>query len=102
MGTNTTMVFTNTCTGYVPGTFNGAPFRPGLSNKSNPNGGLLRCVANPEPFSGGNYITFEYSSDDPKILDVLYSGGYTATPTYAQMWAPAVDTANPTTYKFYS
>ena len=56
-GDATTMVFTDDC---VSG------FSPSHAN--------LGCVANPEPFSGGNFVTFAKSSDDPSILDVLYIG----------------------------
>lgn len=32
-----------------------------------------RCVANPQSFPGGEYLTYDLSSDDPSILDALYS-----------------------------
>jgi hypothetical protein len=35
--------------------------------------GNRRCVANPEPFAGGRFVTYDVSSDDPWILDVLYT-----------------------------
>ena len=90
------MVFTNNCTGYVPGVFNGAPAIAGTS----PDGGG-RCVANPQPANGYNYITFNYSSDDYNINDVLYYGAYSGAPAISQAWAPAVNTSNPTTYYWY-
>ena len=44
--------------------------------------GNLGCVANPEPFAGGSYVTFAKASDDPSILDVLYYGG-----NFPSLWA---------------
>jgi hypothetical protein len=35
--------------------------------------GNRRCVANPEPFAGATHVTYDVSSDDPWILDVLYT-----------------------------
>jgi type IV pilus assembly protein PilY1 len=98
MGNATDMVFTNDCTGYVPGVFNGAPFTAGVSGDG---GG--RCVANPQPLSSGlgNYITFRYSSDDYNISDVLYYGAYAGSPAHAQAFAPSTNTSNPTSYNWY-
>ena len=36
----------------------------------------LRCVANPQPDNGFNFITYRFSGDDPTINDVLYTGNY--------------------------
>lgn len=64
MGDDSTMVFTDDCAGGVSAT----------------NGGR-RCVANPQPFAGGNFVTYGVSSDDPMILDVLYTAGI-----YPSIW----------------
>ena len=96
LGSNTGMVFTSNCTGYGPGVFNGAPAIPGVSSDG---GG--RCIANPQPSLGREYITFNYTSDDSNIVDVLYYEGYAGAPTYNQMWAPAINTFNPTSYQWY-
>ena len=99
LGSSTGMDFTSNCTGYVPGVFNGAPAVAGVSTSG---GG--RCIANPEPSLGREFITFNYTSDDSNIVDVLYYGSYATTgiPTYNQMWAPATNTLNPTTYSWYA
>lgn len=98
LGSDTGMVFTSNCTGYVAGTFNGAPAVPGISTA-----GGRRCIANPQPSTGREYITFDFTSDDSNIVDVLYYGGYSATgiPSLNQMWAPAMNQSNPTSYKWY-
>lgn len=96
LGSDTGMVFTSDCSGYTAGTFNGSPAIPGTSAAG---GG--RCIANPQPSTGREYITFNYSSDDSNIVDVLYYGGYAGSPAYNQMWAPALNTSTPTTYKWY-
>ncbi len=44
-----------------------------VSGVSVSNGGL-RCIPNPQPFAGGNYVTYDRASDDPDINDVLYIG----------------------------
>ena len=54
-GDATTMVFTDDCVGGV--------------SASNAGRG---CVANPQPFPGGNFVTYDRSGDDSDILDVLY------------------------------
>ncbi|MEF8719396.1 MAG: hypothetical protein V5B44_17420 [Candidatus Accumulibacter necessarius] len=46
--------------------------------------GNRRCVANPEPFAGGRFVTYDVSSDDPWILDVLYNTFANQT---QQLWA---------------
>lgn len=107
LGTSTGMVFTDDCLGYLAGTFNGTPFTPGISATNlgsvppyNTTGN--RCVANPQPFSpGGAYVTFDLSSDDSNIVDVLYNGSYSGAPAINQAWAPAHNTANPTKYDWY-
>ena len=99
LGSDTGMVFTSNCFPLpVPGVFNGAPAVPGISTAG---GG--RCIANPQPWVGAEFITFNYSSDDSNIVDVLYFGSYASTgiANYNQMWAPAANTANPTSYNWY-
>lgn len=96
LGSVTGMVFTSNCSGYVAGVFNGAPATAGVSTDG---GG--RCIANPQPSLGREYITFNYTSDDPHIVDVLYFGAYAGSPTYNQMWAPAINTSNPTSYQWF-
>lgn len=99
LGSSTGMVFTSDCTGYTAGVFNGTPAAWGTSASG---GG--RCIANPQPSAGREYITFNYSSDDSSIVDVLYYGNYSSTgiPAYDRMWAPATNTSNPTTYSWYA
>lgn len=96
LGSATGMVFTSDCTGYTAGVFNGAPAVAGVSAA-----GGLRCIANPQSSVGREYVTFDYTSDDSNIVDVLYYGGYAGAPTYNQMWAPALNTSNPTTYRWF-
>ncbi|MDO8596029.1 MAG: hypothetical protein Q7R45_05340, partial [Sulfuricaulis sp.] len=64
LGSNAGMVFTNDCVGGISAT-----------------NGNRRCVANPQPFAGGNFVTYDQSGDDPDILDVLYTGGI-----YTSLW----------------
>jgi type IV pilus assembly protein PilY1 len=73
LGSNTGMVFTNDCVGYVAGN----PPTPGISASNGNN----RCVANPQPFTGGSYVTYDKSGDDPDILDALYDPG-----SYSSLW----------------
>ncbi len=93
MGSDTGMVFTDDCAPV-----GGSPvsqLSPGVS-ASNGNRG---CVPNPEPFTGGNYVTFDQSGDDPTINDVLYIGsGYGN-----QLWGLSPGTGSPpnTSYKAY-
>ncbi|MEK8049626.1 PilC/PilY family type IV pilus protein [Ideonella sp. DXS22W] len=60
-GSDTEVLYTNDCTG-------------GLS----PSNGNLRCIANPQTGNGFNFLTYRYSSDDPAINDVLYTGDFGA------------------------
>jgi type IV pilus assembly protein PilY1 len=62
LGNDQTMLFTDDC---VPG-------GPGGGVSASNNG--LRCIPNPQPFTGGNYVTYDRASDDPDINDVLYIG----------------------------
>ncbi|MFC5495918.1 pilus assembly protein [Caenimonas terrae] len=98
LGSDTGMVFTGNCTGYVAGTFNGAPAVAGTSTA-----GGRRCIANPQPWPGAEYVTFNYSSDDSNIVDVLYYGSYSSSgvPNYNQMWAPAANTGSNTRYDWF-
>jgi type IV pilus assembly protein PilY1 len=96
LGSTAGMVFTSNCSGYVPGVFNGAPPTIGVS----PDGGG-RCIANPQPEPGREFITFNYAGDDFNIVDVLYFGGYSGAPAISQAWAPATNTGNPTTYQWW-
>src|SRR5574340_353819 len=77
LGSNTTMHFTSTCiSGRTP-----APES-------------LRCIANPQPFTGGEYVTYEKSGDDSDVLDVLYTS--VTTPS---MWG--LTAGSGTGYKIY-
>ena len=58
-GSDAQVVYTNDCVG-------------GLS-ASNAN---LRCVANPQPGNGFNFLTYALTGDDPAINDVLYAGDF--------------------------
>lgn len=93
MGSNTGMVFTDDCAPV-----GGSPISqltPGVS-ASNGNRG---CVPNPQPFTGGNYVTFDQSGDDPYINDVLYiPSGYGD-----QLWGLSPGTGSPpnTNYNVY-
>lgn len=88
LGSDTGMVFTDQCTGYVAG----AAGTPPTLGTSALNG--KRCIANPDPFSGGAYLTFDKMGDDPDIQDVLYDTG-----TYSRAWA--LTTGSGTNYQFY-
>lgn len=63
-GDNAGMVFTSDCVGGI--------------SKTN---GNRRCVANPQPFAGGTFVTYDRSGDDPDILDVFYGTG-----VYTSLW----------------
>lgn len=58
-GSDAEVRFTNDCVGGI----------------SASNAGL-RCVANPQPDNGFNFITYRHSGDDPSINDVLYTGNW--------------------------
>lgn len=55
----------------------------------------LRCVTNPQPDNGFNFITYRYSGDDPAINDVLYTGNYGN-----QLYGIGVN--NSTSYRVYN
>jgi len=77
-GSDTEVRFTNDCVAGV----------------SLGNGGL-RCVANPQPDNGFNFITYRFSGDDPAINDVLYAGNFGN-----QLWGIGVN--NSTSYRVYN
>ena len=58
-GSDTQVVYTNDCVAGI--------------SASNAN---LRCVANPQPANGFNFITYAVTGDDPAINDVLYAGDF--------------------------
>jgi len=58
LGDAATMVFTDDCDPVL---------RISVSN------GGLRCIANPQPFPGGSFVTYKATGDDPIINDVLYA-----------------------------
>jgi type IV pilus assembly protein PilY1 len=92
MGSDTGMVFTDDCVGYVVGTPATYPPTAGISAS---NGGR-RCVANPQPFApGGTYITYDVSSDDSTVVDALYDNG-----AYTTAWALTSGLSS-SGYKFY-
>ena len=63
LGKTDTMVYTNTCSVN------------GVSNVTGPAGNSpLRCIANPHPANGFNFITYEKSGDDSDVNDVYYTG----------------------------
>jgi type IV pilus assembly protein PilY1 len=59
LGDAATMVYTNTCVN-------------GVSNVAGP-GGNLRCLANPYPANGFNFITYFKAGDDSDVNDVFYT-----------------------------
>jgi type IV pilus assembly protein PilY1 len=85
-GSDTGMVFTDDCVGYVPG----LPPTIGVS----PSNGNRRCVANPQPFPSGNFVTFDKSGDDADVQDVIYTDVLVPS-----MWA--LPNGLGTTYKIY-
>lgn len=93
LGSDTGMVFTDDCAGYAAGT----PPTPGISasNTSTAYPSGLRCIANPQPFTGGSYVTYDKTGDDPDIQDVLYDSG-----SYTSAWALSAPGGG-TGYQFY-
>lgn len=73
MGTDTGMIFTNDCKDTGGASISTTATIPPTTGKSASNGNR-RCLPNPQPAFGANYITFDVSGDDSNILDVLYSG----------------------------
>ena len=72
MGTDAGMIFTNDCKDTGGASIPLAATIPPTIGKSASNGNR-RCLPNPQPAFGLNYITFDVSGDDSNILDVLYS-----------------------------
>ena len=87
LGDNSGMVFTDDCVGYI-GT---NPPTQGVSATN----GNRRCVANPEPFAGGNFVTFDKTGDDADIQDVLY-----APWTFPRLWGLTAGTG--TSYTLFT
>ena len=67
---------------YYMGDDNGMVFTNDCVDGRSPSNGKRRCIANPEPFAGATHVTYDVSSDDPWILDVLYWNG-----NATQIWA---------------
>ena len=86
LGSDTGMVFTDDCTGYIAGN----PPTVGVSSTN----GNRRCIANPQPFTGGNFVTFDKTGDDADIQDVLY-----VTSVYSGLWGLSAGTG--TDYDIY-
>jgi len=93
--TTPTMYFTDNCFVAPSKTVIDA-LTPGttISGTARGTGGALGCVPNPQPFTGGNYVTFGLSGDDPTINDVLYTTG-----AYTRLWGL---TAGGTDYAIYT
>lgn len=89
MGGTGGMTFTGDCQPISPATTVSAD-SPGVSAT---NGSRL-CVPNPQSFTGGEYVTFDTSSDNPAINDVLYWSG-----TLASLWGLST---SGTSYAMYS
>lgn len=87
LGSDSGMVFTDDCVGYIAG----SPPTPGKSASN----GNRRCVANPQPFTGGNYVTYDETGDDPHIQDVLYWNG-----VQSSMWGLTAGVGS--SYRIYS
>ena len=73
LGADAGMVFTDDCLGFVAGN----PPTVGISATN----GNRRCIANPQPFVGGNFVTYDKTGDDADIQDVLYTTG-----VYTGLW----------------
>lgn len=87
LGSDAGMVFTNDCVGYVPGN----PPTVGVSATN----GNRRCIANPQPFTGGNYVTYDKTGDDADIQDVLYHPS-----VFTGLWGLTAGAG--TSYKIYT
>jgi type IV pilus assembly protein PilY1 len=84
---------------YLMGNDNGMVLTDDCVAGISASNGNRRCVASPEPFAGGGFVTYDVSSDDPWILDVLYNTFQNRTP---QLWAYSDPRAqNSTTYTLY-
>jgi type IV pilus assembly protein PilY1 len=84
---------------YLMGDDNGTVLTDDCVAGISASNGNRRCVANPQPFAGGRFVTYDVSSDDPWILDVLYNTFANQTP---QLWAYSDPrNNNSTTYTVY-
>jgi type IV pilus assembly protein PilY1 len=95
MGDTAGMNFTNDCkdtSGNSISTITVIPPTIGISASK----GNRRCIVNPQPAFGANYITYDVSGDDPDILDVLYSG----TALTTNIWALS-SAANSSNYNLW-
>jgi type IV pilus assembly protein PilY1 len=86
LGDNAGMVFTDDCVGFVAGN----PPTVGISASN----GNRRCIANPQPFVGGSFVTYDQTGDDANIQDVLYTTG-----VYTGLWGLTAGAG--TSYKIY-
>ena len=85
LGSDIGMVFTNDCAGFVAG-------NPPIVGVSASNGNR-RCIANPQPFAGGSFVTYDKTGDDADIQDVLYTTG-----VYTGLWGLASGGTNYNVY----
>ncbi|MHB8624197.1 MAG: pilus assembly protein [Sulfuricaulis sp.] len=53
----------------------------------------LRCVANPQSFTGGEWVTYDVSANDANINDVFYATGFNST-----IWGLSAGGTNYTLY----
>ncbi len=92
MGSDTGMNFTSTADCVGGGTTPGADgvYASGLSTLYG-----KRCIRNPQPFLGGEFVTYDKSGDDVDILDVLY----VSSSVGPQIWA--LSTGAGSTYKLW-
>ncbi len=89
LGSNAGMVFTDDCAGFVAGN----PPTVGISASN----GNRRCIANPQPFTGGSFVTYDKTGDDADIQDVLYTTG-----VYTGLWGLASGGTNYNVYTAHS
>ena len=95
LGSDAGATFTDDCTGLVtdPYTTSGAGLAQVGVSASN---GNRRCITNPQPFAGGNFITYDKTGDDPDVLDALYD-----TRVWTRLWGRSA-AANSTNYNIYT
>lgn len=89
MGSDTELVPTSDCT-----SINGLPVdavNPGRSSNG------LRCIPNPQAFSGAGFVTFSKTGDDPDVNDVLYTTG-----VFTSLWGIAATTGAATAYRMFT
>jgi len=92
IGSDTGMNFTSTadCVGGSTTPNADSVYTPGVSTATG-----KRCVHNPQPFAGGEFVTYDKSGDDVDILDVLYDSG-----TYTKLWGLTAGAG--TSYNLYT